>query len=72
MKKVIVLSLAICFLAVALSSLAFAGWDPGKAEQQRKAAEETIAKFKRGLQGSRTFGPIGDRHQDHAHGYLPC
>ena len=62
MKKVIVLSLAICFLAVALSSLAFAGWDPGKAEQQRKAAEETIAKFKE-------KDPGINRFFDSAYGY---
>ena len=46
MKKVIVLSLAICFLAVASNSPVFAGWDPGKAKQERRAAEATIAKFK--------------------------
>ena len=46
MKKLIVLTLAICFIAVASYSETFAGWDPAKAEQERKAAKETIAKFK--------------------------
>jgi hypothetical protein len=46
MKKLIILLLAICFLAVASYNETFAGWDPAKAEQERKAAEETIAKFK--------------------------
>jgi lipid-binding SYLF domain-containing protein len=46
MKKLIVLTLAICFLTVASYSETFAGWDPAKAEQERKAAEETIDKFK--------------------------
>ena len=46
MKKLIIVTLAICFLTVASYSATFAGWDPAKAEQERKAAEETIAKFK--------------------------
>ena len=46
MKKLIILTLAICFLAVASYSETFAGWDPAKVEQERKAAEETITKFK--------------------------
>ena len=46
MKKLIILLLAICFLVVASYSETFAGWDPAKAEQERNAAEETIAKFK--------------------------
>ena len=46
MKKLIILTLAICFLAVASYIETFAGWDPAKAEQERKAAEATIAKFK--------------------------
>ena len=46
MKKLIVLTLAICFLAVASYSETLAGWDPAKAEQERKASEETIDKFK--------------------------
>ncbi|GAG60603.1 unnamed protein product, partial [marine sediment metagenome] len=41
MKKLIVLTLAICFLAVASYSETFASWDPAKAEQERKAAKET-------------------------------
>jgi len=46
MKRLIIVTLAICFLTVASYSKTFAGWDPAKAEQERKAAEETIAKFK--------------------------
>ena len=46
MKKLILLTLTICVFAVASYSETFAGWDPAKAEQERKAAEETIAKFK--------------------------
>jgi lipid-binding SYLF domain-containing protein len=46
MKKLIILTLTICFFAVASFSETFAGWDPAKAEQEKKAAEETIAKFK--------------------------
>ena len=46
MKKLIILLLAICFLTVASYSATFAGWDPAKAEQERKAAEQTIDKFK--------------------------
>ena len=46
MKKLILLLFAIFFLTVASNSPALAGWDPAKAEQERKAAEETIAKFK--------------------------
>jgi lipid-binding SYLF domain-containing protein len=46
MKKVIILSFAICFLAVAARTPAFAGWDPAKEELERMAAELTIAKFK--------------------------
>ena len=46
MKKLIILTLAICFLAVASYTETFAGWDPAKAEQERNAAEGTIAKFK--------------------------
>jgi lipid-binding SYLF domain-containing protein len=46
MKNVIVLLLAICFLAVVSNSSAFAGWDPAQAEHERMMAEETIAKFK--------------------------
>ena len=46
MKRLIIVTLAICFLTVASYSKTFAGWDPAKAEQERKAAEETIDKFK--------------------------
>jgi len=46
MKKLIILTLTICFFAVASYSETLAGWDPAKAEQEKKAAEETIAKFK--------------------------
>jgi len=46
MKNLIILTLAICFLTVASYSETLAGWDPAKAEQEIKAAEETIAKFK--------------------------
>ena len=46
MKRLIIVTLAICFLTVASYSETFAGWDPAKAEQERKAAEETIDKFK--------------------------
>jgi hypothetical protein len=62
MKKVIVLSLAICFLAVASNSPVFPGWDPGKAKQERKAAEATIAKFK-------AKDPSIKRFFDSAYGY---
>ena len=55
MKKLIVLTLAICFLAVASYSETFAGWDPAKAEQERKAAKETIAKFKEKDPGMERF-----------------
>jgi len=40
MKKLIVLTLAICFIAVASYSETFAGWDPAKAEQERKASKK--------------------------------
>ena len=46
MKKLLILTLAISFLAVASYSETFAGWDPAKAEQERKAAEATIDNFK--------------------------
>lgn len=46
MKKLILVSLAICFLAVVSIGPAVAGWDSAKMEQDRIAAEETIAKFK--------------------------
>jgi lipid-binding SYLF domain-containing protein len=62
MKKLIILTLAICFLAVASYSETFAGWDPAKAEQERKAAAETIAKFKE-------KDPSMERFFDSAYGY---
>jgi lipid-binding SYLF domain-containing protein len=62
MKKLIILTLAICFLAVASYSKTFAGWDPAKAEQERKAAAETIAKFKE-------KDPSMERFFDNAWGY---
>jgi len=55
MKKLIILTLAICFLAVASYSETFASWDPAKAEQERKAAKETIAKFKEKDPGMERF-----------------
>ena len=62
MKKLFILTLAICFLAVASYSATFAGWDPAEAEQERKAAEETIAKF-------RDKDPSLERFFDNAWGY---
>ena len=62
MKKLIIVTLAICFLTVASYSATFAGWDPAKAEQERKAAEETIAKFKE-------KDPSMERFFDNAWGY---
>ena len=62
MKKLIILLLAICFLAVASYTETFAGWDPAKAEQKRKAAEETITKFKE-------KDPSMERFFDNAWGY---
>ena len=59
MKKVIVLLTAICLLAV---SPALTGWDPGKVEQQRLAAEETIARFKENKPGIELYF-------DNAYGY---
>ena len=55
MRKLLVLLLSFCFLAVAFSSPAFAGWDPAKAEEERKAAEETINKFKKKDPGMKRF-----------------
>lgn len=55
MKRLIILALAICLVALASFSEAFAGWDPAKAEQERKAAEETIAKFKEKDPGMERF-----------------
>ena len=62
MKKLIILTLAICFLAVASYSETLAGWDPAKAEQERNAAAETIAKFKE-------KDPSMERFFDNAWGY---
>ena len=55
MKGLIIATLAICFLTVASYSETFADWDPAKAEQERKAAEETIAKFKEKDPGMEKF-----------------
>ena len=72
MKKLFILTLAICFLAVASYSATFAGWDSAKAEQERKAGEETIAKFKEkdpsmerffdNAWGYAVFPPVGTAH----------
>jgi lipid-binding SYLF domain-containing protein len=62
MKKLFILTLAVCFITVASYSETFAGWDPAKAEQERKAAEETIAKF-------REKDPGMERFFDNAWGY---
>ena len=62
MKKLFLLLFAICFLAVASYSATFAGWDPAEEEQERKAAEETIAKF-------RDKDPSLERFFDNAWGY---
>jgi lipid-binding SYLF domain-containing protein len=62
MKKLIILTLAICFLAVASYSETLAGWDPAKEEQERNAAAETIAKFKE-------KDPSMERFFDNAWGY---
>jgi lipid-binding SYLF domain-containing protein len=62
MQRIIVLSLAIWFAVVALYCPAFAGWDPGQAEQEKMAAEETVARFKQRDPGMKRFF-------DNAHGY---
>ena len=62
MKKWIVITIAISFLTVMSFGPVFAGWDPGKAAQERKAAEETIANFKK-------KDPSMKRFFDHAYGY---
>ncbi|MGD8775454.1 MAG: lipid-binding SYLF domain-containing protein [Syntrophobacterales bacterium] len=62
MKKLVVLTLAISFLLVMSFGPVFAGWDPGKAAQERKAAEETIANFKKKDPGMKRFF-------DNAYGY---
>ena len=62
MKKLNFLLLAIFFLTIASYSPALAGWDPAKAEQHRKAAEATIAKFK-------AKDPSIKRFFDNAYGY---
>ena len=46
MNRLSILTLTICFLAIASYTETFAGWDPAKADQERKAAEATIDKFK--------------------------
>ena len=62
MKRLFILSLAICFLGVALDIPAFAGWDPGKAEKEKKEAEEAIREFKK-------KDPSMKRFFDNAYGY---
>jgi lipid-binding SYLF domain-containing protein len=62
MKRLFILSLAICFLGVALNIPAFAGWDPGKAAKEKKEAEEAIREFKK-------KDPSMKRFFDNAYGY---
>ena len=62
MKKLFALTLAFGFLAVVAMESTFAGWDPAKAEQERKAAEETITQFKK-------RDPSMKRFFDNAYGY---
>ena len=62
MKRLILLSLAICVAVTVSYGPAFAGWDPGDAEQEKMAAEETIARFKQEDPGIRRFF-------DNAYGY---
>lgn len=62
MKKLLALTVASGFLAIVLMGSTFAGWDPGKAEQERKAAKETIAQFKK-------RDPSMKRFFDNAYGY---
>ena len=62
MKKLLILSLAICFLAVVSNSPAFAGWDPAKEKQEWQAAEKTIRDFK-------IKDPSIKRFFDNAYGY---
>ena len=46
MKKLFMVTLAIGFIVSLSIGPAFGGWDPGEAEQKKKQAEETIARFK--------------------------
>jgi lipid-binding SYLF domain-containing protein len=62
MRRPILFLIAVFFLTVASHSPALAGWDPAKAEQERKAAEATIAKFKE-------KDPSIKRFFDNAYGY---
>ena len=63
MKKLLALMIAIGFVVSVSMGPAFAGWDPAKAEEERMAAEETIAKFKE-------KDPRIQRFFDHAYGYV--
>jgi lipid-binding SYLF domain-containing protein len=63
MKKLLALALAIGLVVSVSIGPTSAGWDPAKAEEERKAAEETIAKFKEKDPGMKRFF-------DHAHGYV--
>ena len=62
MKKMIVLSLAICFLALGSNRAAFAEWDPAQVELERVIAEDTMAQFKE-------RAPRTARFFDNAYGY---
>ena len=55
MKRWIILLCIVGFLAVVSTSLALAGWDPSQAERERKAAEETIRKYKEKDPGMKRF-----------------
>jgi len=63
MKKLLALVMAIGFVVSVSMGPALAGWDPAKAEEERMAAEETIAKFKE-------KDPSIQRFFDHAYGYV--
>ena len=62
MRKKAIYGLVTICLIVVFGMSAWAGWDPGKAEQERKAAEETIAAFKKKDPGMKRFF-------DNAYGY---
>ena len=62
MKKLLLVLLVTSFSVVVSIGTGFAGWDPGKTQQERKAAEDTIANFK-------AKDPGIERFFDSAYGY---
>ena len=62
MRRLLVLSLTLCTIAVVSNIPGFAGWDPAKEKEEWKAAEKTIRDFK-------TKDPSIKRFFDNAHGY---